>query len=383
MITIQQVEIFPVGVPITRGFTFASGSAGAAGQKAVLVFVKLTASSGEIGWGECRPMPAWSYETAHSAVTTLRHHLAPAILGLEIWDRAGLHRKMSAAIGRGPSTGQPIAKAALDLALHDLCARTAGLPLRAFLGGNSAPVSLPLSWTCTAHTADEAARDVGAGLAAGYAHFNFKAAVAPATDLAVARELVARAPAGAFIWADCNQGFQLHDAVRMAQAFAQLGVALLEQPLAADQLHLIAQLRVRTTIALAVDEASVSPGDFFAHARAGLVDYLVVKLTRSAGLWPSAQQLAVAASAGLPFVVSGLTDGLLTKLAACQLAAAAGGRHPLALNGSQFLDESALYPQKLSVEHHGSVHLDATPGIGVHPLESQVRALALPAFAAF
>ena len=169
----------------------------------------------------------------------------------------------------------------------------------------------------------------------------------------------------------------------MAQAFAQLGVALLEQPLAADQLHLMAQLRARTTIALAVDEASVSPGDFFAHARAGLVDYLVVKLTRSAGLWPSAQQLAVAASAGLPFVVSGLTDGLLTKLAACQLAAAAGGRHPLALNGSQFLDESALYPQKLSVEHHGSVHLDATPGIGVHPLESQVRALALPAFAAF
>ena len=48
MITITQVEIFPVGVPITRGFTFASGNAGAAGQKAVLVFVKLTASSGQI-----------------------------------------------------------------------------------------------------------------------------------------------------------------------------------------------------------------------------------------------------------------------------------------------------------------------------------------------
>jgi L-alanine-DL-glutamate epimerase-like enolase superfamily enzyme len=383
MTTISQVEVFPVGVPITRGFTFASGNAGAPGQKAVLVFVKITASSGEIGWGECRPMPTWSYETAHSVVTTLRHHLIPAILGLEIWDRAGLHQRMSSAIGRGPSTGQPIAKAALDLALHDLCARTAGLPLRAFLGGNSAPVSLPLSWTCTAHTADEAARDVEAGEAAGYAHFNFKAAVAPATDLAVARELVARAPAGAFIWADCNQGFQLHDAVRMAQSFEQLGVSLLEQPLAADQLHLMAQLRARTTIALAVDEASVSPGDFFAHARAGLVDYLVVKVTRSGGLWPSLQQLAVAASAGLPFVVSGLTDGLLTKMAASQLSAAAAGKRPLALNGSQFLDESALYPQKAFIEHHGSVHLDATPGIGVHPDEAQVRALALPAFATF
>lgn len=379
MITISQIEVFPVGVPITRGFTFASGNAGAPGQKAVLVFVKITASSGEIGWGECRPMPTWSYETAHSVVTTLRHHLIPAILGLEIWDRAGLHQRMSAAIGRGPSTGQPIAKAALDLALHDLCARTAGLPLRAFLGGNSAPVSLPLSWTCTAHTAEEAARDIETGSAAGYVHFNFKAAVAPATDLAVARELTQRAPAGAFIWADCNQGFLLHDAVRMAQAFEQLGISLLEQPLAADQLHLMAQLRARTTIALAVDEASVSPGDFFAHARAGLVDYLVVKVTRSGGLWPSLQQLAVATSAGLPFVVSGLTDGLLTKMAACQLSAAAGGKRPLALNGSQFLDESALYPAKACSENRGSVHLDDTHGIGVHPDEAQVRALAVPA----
>jgi len=382
MTSIRQVEVFPVGVPITRGFTFASGNAGAAGQQAVLVFVKITASSGEIGWGECRPMPTWSYETAHTVVATLRHHLVPAVLGLEIWDRAGLHRRMSAAIGRGPSTGQPIAKAALDLALHDLCARTAGLPLRAFLGGSSAPVALPLSWTCTAHTADQAARDVEAGQAAGFVHFNFKAAVAPATDLAVARELTQRALSGAFIWADCNQGFLLHDAVRMAQAFEQLGVALLEQPVAADQLHLMAQLRARTTIALAVDEASVSPGDFFSHARAGLVDYLVVKLTRSGGLWPSVQQLAVAASAGLPFVVSGLTDGLLTKMAACQLSAAAGGLRPLALNGSQFLDESALYPDKASHEHHGSVHLDATPGIGVHPDEAQVRALSVPALAA-
>jgi L-alanine-DL-glutamate epimerase-like enolase superfamily enzyme len=382
MTTIREVEVFPVGVPITRGFTFASGTAGAAGQLATLVFVKITDSAGGVGWGECRPMPSWSYETAASVVTTLRHHFAPAVLGLEIWDRAGLHRRMFAAIGRGPSTGQPLAKAALDLALHDLCARTATLPLRAFLGGDSTPVSLPLSWTCTAHTADEAARDVEAGQSAGYAHFNFKAAVAPATDLAVARELVARAPAGAFIWADCNQGFLLPDAVCMAQAFEQLGVALLEQPLAADQFHLMAQLRARTTIALAVDEASVSPGDFFAHARAGLVDFLVVKLTRSGGLWPSLQQLGVAASAGLPFVVSGLTDGLLTKMAACQAAAAAGVRRPLALNGSQFLDESALYPEKNSVEHSGSVHLDTTPGIGVHPLESVVHARVVPALAA-
>ncbi len=382
MTTIASVEVFPVGVPITSGFTFASGNAGAAGQKAVLVLVKVTDSAGEVGWGEGRPMPTWAYETAETVVTTLRRHLAPAVLGVEVWDRAGLHRRMTAAIGRGPSTGQPIAKAALDLALHDLCARRAGVPLRALLGGSAAPVVQPLSWTCTAHTADDVARDVERGQTEGYSHFNFKAAVAPETDLVVAREITRRSAPGAFIWADANQGFQLPEAVRMAQAFEQYGVALLEQPLAADQLHLMAQLRARTTIALAVDEASVSPGDFFAYTRAGLVDYLVIKLTRSGGIWPTQQQVGLAAAAGLPAVVSGLTDGLLTKLAASQVAAAAGVRRPLALNGSQFLDESALYPEKPHHERSGSVHLDATPGIGVCPDEAQVRALTMPDFAA-
>lgn len=57
MTTIQQVEVFPVGVPVTRGFTFASGNAGAAGSKAALVFVKVLDSDGRVGWGQSRPVP--------------------------------------------------------------------------------------------------------------------------------------------------------------------------------------------------------------------------------------------------------------------------------------------------------------------------------------
>ncbi|MEO6876402.1 MAG: hypothetical protein ABI222_16415 [Opitutaceae bacterium] len=66
MTALRQVEVFPVDVPITRDSTFGSANAGAAGQKAVHVFVNITDASGEIGWVECRPMPTRSDETAHS-----------------------------------------------------------------------------------------------------------------------------------------------------------------------------------------------------------------------------------------------------------------------------------------------------------------------------
>ena len=100
----------------------------------------------------------------------------------------------------------------------------------------------------------------------------------------------------------------------------------------------------------------------------------MVKVTRSGGIWPSLQQIAIAEAAGLPMLVSGLTDGFLTKMAVCQMALAFGFAGPAALNGSQFTDDSALFPTKSTFEYDGSVHLTDEPGIGVEPDEAALRA---------
>ena len=299
-----------------------------------------------MAWGEGRPVPSWSYETLETVTMTVRHHLAPAIIGMPITDRRAIQQRMHQAVGRGPSTGQPIAKAAVDIAVHDLCAQAANMTLRSFLGGQDGRNRVELSYTLTGHDRASIIEEMDEGIRAGFRHFNFKAAVDPATDVEVAETVRERIPEGGFVWADANQGFLLNKARTVARAFEQIGVDLLEQPLPADQIHLMRALRTQTAIALAVDEASVSPGDFLNYVSQGLVDYLVIKLTRSGGIWPTMQQIAVAHSAGLPLIVSGLTDGFITKIAACQVALAAGCGGPAALNGSQFTDEDALFPQK-------------------------------------
>ena len=98
----------------------------------------------------------------------------------------------------------------------------------------------------------------------------------------------------------------------VARAFEEIGVGILEQPLPADQFSAMTELRRATRIALAVDEASVSPGDFLNYAwpREWSI-ILIIKVTRSGGLWPSLQQIAIAQAAGLPMLVSGLTDQAL------------------------------------------------------------------------
>lgn len=378
MSKITSVEVFPVAVPVTRAFKFASGSAGVPGEMVRLVLVRLTDSEGVHGWGEGRAQPAWSYETPDSVVSTIRHYLAPAIAGIDVWDRRGLHARMHAVVGRGPSTGMPVAKAAVDLAFHDLCARRAGVPLRAFLGGSPGPAHFELSWTVTATDSVAVAEDVAKGREIGMRHFNFKAGVGGevSSDAAIAKAVRGGAPQGAFVWADANQGLSLPKAARLAEIFRAEGVDVLEQPLAADARHLMRELRRRTSLPLAVDEASVSASDFFAHTADNLVDWLVLKLTRSGGILPSLDQAAVARAAGLGVLVSGLTDGMLVKLAACQTALACGSNEPAALNGTQFMDDSELFPNKAQFERDGNVLFNDEVGIGIEPDPGALKKLA-------
>src|SRR5579884_504020 len=189
MNTIQKIEVFPIYLPVTQTFRFSSGSAGSAGGTAPIVLVKLTDSEGQVGWGEGRPMPQWAYETVESVTTTIRSYLGPAILGQEKTDRWGLHQRMHRAIGRGPSTGMPIAKAAVDMAVHDLCARSAGVPLRNYLGGSSERNTVALSYTLTSHNVEAVQKEIVAAREKGFRHFNFKAAVTPETDIALAKAI--------------------------------------------------------------------------------------------------------------------------------------------------------------------------------------------------
>lgn len=377
MRTIRAIDVFPIQLPVLATFKFSSGSAGQAGDLVPVVLVRITDSEGTSGWGESRPMPAWSYETAQTVTTTIRSYLAPVLLGMEITDRYECQRRMQKVIGIGPSTGQPLAKAAVDMALHDLCARAVGLPLRCYLGGSVERNTVALSYTVIAPDIADVEPVVHEALQQGYRHFNFKAAVNEKTDIAVAQALRKSAGPDAFIWADANQGYQRHQVLRIAEAFAHAGVDVLEQPLPADQLYLMQEVRSHCSLPLAVDEASVSPADFFQYAARNLVDYLVIKLARSGGIWPTLQQIATAQAAGLPLLVSGLTETLLSRMASCQVATAAGFTGPAALNGRQFLDDSALYPERDRYEYQGAVHLPETPGIGVTIDEARLEPLVI------
>jgi L-alanine-DL-glutamate epimerase-like enolase superfamily enzyme len=374
---IVRVEAFRVDFPVVKSFVFASGTAGPVGATAAHVFVKLTDSDGRVGWGESRPSPGWSYETAESVLSTIHRYLGPRVLGLATTNRRGLHERMHEVIGRGPSTGQPGAKCAIDMALHDLAARAAGLTLRAYLGGSDELVAVSLSYTLTAHDPVSVREDVAEGKAAGFERFNYKLGVRPESDLNVAEAIRESAGPDAFVWADANQSVPPEQARRLVAGLVATGTDVLEQPFRADAMHLMPALRASTSLALALDESIVSPTDLLRAVSDGATDYLVVKLARTGGVWPTWQQLAIAEAAQVGVLISGLTESMLAKVAACQVAAAAGCDGPAGLNGSQFVVDREVFPDKDEIEYGGRVQLGSRLGIGIAPDEAALRSLAL------
>ena len=137
------------------------------------IVVRLTDENGVQGWGQSVPVETWTYETVETVETTLRHYLAPAILGAEPSDLAAIHERMDRAIRPSFSVGQPVCKAAVDLACYDLWGKQTNRSVSEILGG-AGQKQVKLSWTVQSPTVAGAETQLALARARGYDSFNIK-----------------------------------------------------------------------------------------------------------------------------------------------------------------------------------------------------------------
>jgi L-alanine-DL-glutamate epimerase-like enolase superfamily enzyme len=360
---IQKVEVFPVPYPVTSHFRFFTK------PERPSVFVKITAEDGTAGWGQSVPIPTWSYETTESAVSTLQNYLGPAVVGMNPFDIAGVHTRMRRAIAPSFSTGMPITKAGIDLALHDLTGRLLKKNVAA-IWGRTGRETIPLSWTVNPQTLDEADELVATGKAQGYRHFNMKVAPDPKFDVELCRRVRKLAP-DSFLWIDANGGYDLATALEVAPKFADLGIDVFEQPIAPNRLTGFRDLKRQGALPILMDEGIVSSVELVEFIKLGLLDGVAMKPARTAGLWDARRQVEILEDAGLLFLGSGLTDPDISLAASLCLYGAYSLKFPAALNGLQFLAGSFL-KQPFRLED-GALRVPAGPGLGVEVDEAKVR----------
>lgn len=366
---IERVEVFPLRYPMVGYFKFFTGPHGSTGRAAVVI--KVTCDDGTVGWGQSVPIAKWSYETLETATVALREYYGPALVGLDPTDFAAAHAAMDAAIAPGFSTGMPITRAGVDIALHDLTGKFTGQSL-AQLWGRPRGEPMKLSWTVNVKALEDVERVMGEGRARGYEHFNIKVAPDPDFDVALAREVRRLAP-DSFLWADANGGYDPDTALRAAPRLADAGVDVLEAPLRPNRIRGYRALKKQGALPILMDEGVTTVTDLEEFWALGMIDGVAMKPARCGGLTSNRAQIEFCIEHELMWLGSGLTDPDISCAATLALYAAYGlTATPAALNGPQFLTDDIL-AEPLPITN-GIAHVPTGPGLGIKVDETKLHA---------
>ena len=293
-------------------------------------FVVLAHQGGLTGRGEAAPLPELGTETLAQCADALRR----------------------ASFDQLPAT--PAARHAVELALLDLRAQRAGVPLSALLDPRAVR-EVPVSALLAARTMPELAREAQRAAAEGFATLKLKVGL----DDDFARAAVVRDAVGPLVKLrlDANGAWSRELALRRLHELARLDIELCEQP-TRDLLG----LRGETPVPIAADELLASdPAAALERA-----DLVVLKPMVLGGVLPALRLGQEAQRRGLRVIVTTSLDGAIGRAGAAHLAAAllASGPQPAAGLATGRLLDGDLCPDLLA-PRGGLIRIPDAAGLGL------------------
>jgi L-Ala-D/L-Glu epimerase len=360
---VRRLDLYRASLRLAEGFAHFGGQVTALEE----VFVKLTTDEGPTGWGEVRGnMGYFSGEHPEGIVATIRDHLAPLVVGRPLREAAGVIERCHRAV-----VGNGAAKAAVDIALHDLAARAASAPLVRWLGGRRLP-EVPGS-ECVFYGPPGAAADTARRhVAAGFRILKVRVGLEPfSRDLervAAVREAVGD---GVRLAVDANQAWSVKEAVRRVRALEAFGIECVEQPVAARDLTGMAEVAQALGVPVMADESLLSLEDAMTLVRLGGAGMFHVKLVKSGGLRRALQLVALAESARIPYVMGQMNEGMLATAAAAHLALASAPKYAELYGADGIVND----PTPGAVHEGGQATVPGGPGLGTAPDEARLMRL--------
>ncbi|MEV4758575.1 dipeptide epimerase [Micromonospora sp. NPDC049559] len=322
------------------------------------VVVEIVDDDGRSGFGEAPEVWTVTGSSLASAEACVAQIFGPLLVGRAAEDLVENCRSVAAAV-----IGNESAKAAVDVALHDLAARRIGVPLAHLLGGArlAVPTDVTVSAGDAGGLADAAARRVGEGYRV------LKVKVGTDADGDVARVAAVRAAAGpdVEIRVDANQGWTPREAVRVIRALEEsgAGVAFVEQPVHHRDLDGLAWVSDRVETPIMADEAVFGVADLVEVIRRRAADMVNVKLAKSGGLRSARTLLELAEAQQLGTMVGCMLETEIGVGAAASLVAAYGTSVVSDLDAVWWLARGAVTG---GMRYEGAtVVLPETPGLGV------------------
>lgn len=292
---IREVEALTVQLPLERP-VWASGLRIAVRD---FLIVRVTLADGRCGYG-------YHQSRGIALDRIVRDNLAPLLVGQDPWDVERLWQRMHDATLLAGRTGAVLRTiGTVDIALWDLRAQLAGIPLYRLLGGYRADCEALL---VTGYYEEDPLdcgpmqRQLEAWRADGCSFFKIAAGMlAPEAD--AHRIAAARAAIGsnAALVADVNGVWtEVKAALRAARLWDRHGLRWIEDPFPIDYTAQQREFTRRSPVAVAVGDEQGNPGCFLELVTTRALDVLRLDTPVVGGITPALRILGIAAAAGVP-----------------------------------------------------------------------------------
>ena len=350
VLSVSTLRVYRLEIPLETVYDISYGSFDAVEN----VVVRVETESGLAGWGCAAPDPHVTGESIEGNLDALRELLVPALRQSREATVEELLREVGEAAPRDPA-----ARAAVDLALHDVWGKQRGVSVQALLGGTRRRI--PTSITIGIMSIEDTCKAAAGHLAQGFQILKIKGGRDPEEDIARVRGVRRVHGPGVAIRLDVNQGYSVDQAREVMGALAG-EVEFLEQPVAADDLDGLAALAAEAVVPVMADEAVLGPEQAQELMDRGL-RLLCVKLMKSGGLSAAARLCDIAQEHGARVMIGCMDELPISIAGAAHLALS----HPAVvyadLDGHiDMLQEVARGGLEI---RSGSVSVTGAPGLGV------------------
>jgi L-alanine-DL-glutamate epimerase-like enolase superfamily enzyme len=261
-------------------------------------------------------------------------------------------------------------RSGVEMALWDLAAQAAGVPLAILLGGIIRPeVELAACMGIQSYEgAGELARHY---VEQGYTTLKTKAGSDIEEDVTMARGVRDAVGNRLKLRLDPNRAYTPERGLELARRLEELDLEYLEQPIPAEPLSDAAELRRKTGTPIALNESVTDPASALAILRADAAAFLLPDTPQAGGILPCIKIGHLCEAAGIPAIMHCGHD-LGPKTAAMVHVAAACPAYSLANDSTYYGLEEDICTERLPITN-GRIRVPDRPGLGVQGDLQKIR----------
>ncbi|MEM7667555.1 MAG: enolase C-terminal domain-like protein [Pseudomonadota bacterium] len=353
---ITRITVWRVELPLSAPYYLSGGRLRVDALDATMI--RLDTDAGLTGWGEGTPW-GHTYVPAHgpgirAGIETMSH----AILGADPRAPGVVERAMHICL-----PGHPYAKAPLVMAVLDIAARAAGLPVTGLIGG-AFPGTTPIASSISTDTPAGMLANIEGYRARGYRAHSVKVGSDIEGDIARIRHLEANRLPGELVFYDVNRAWTRAQAVSVMNAVSDLQVVF-EQP--CETLDDCLAVRRLTRQPISIDERLDTLSDMMRVAVEGIGEVVNIKLNRVGGLLNAARIRDVALAHGMQIAVMATGGSVLADTEAAILTQSIPPEHRFATWACQDMLTVDPAPGQGSRNVDGALTAPDGPGLGITP----------------